>query len=209
MRIAVADHHQIIRRGLQLIVGRRSDWAITVEVEDVEQLLAVLRRESPLDVLVTDLSLRGRCMLEAMEQVHAIRPALPVLMLTSLPEEQYAVAALRAGARGYIEKDATADEILDAIARVGSGRTRVSEAVAEQLAQGVTSGAISPHERLSGRELDVFLRLARGETVGEIAAALGVSVKTVSTYRTRIMEKTNFRSNADIVAYAVRAGLIV
>ena len=206
MRIAVADHHQIIRRGLQLILARRGDWTVAAEVEDVEQLLAALRRE-PYDVLVTELSLRGRCMLETLEQVHEIRPGLPVLILTSQPEEQYAVAALRAGARGYILKDATADEILDAIARVASGRTRVSERITELLAQGVASPA-PLHERLSARELDVFLRLARGETVSDIAAALGVSVKTVSTYRTRIMEKTGFRSNADIVAYAIRAGLV-
>jgi two-component system, NarL family, invasion response regulator UvrY len=207
MRIAVADHHQIIRRGLQLIVARRSDWAITAEAESIDQLLAALSDGVPFDILVTDLSLRGRCMLEALEQVHALRPALPVLILTSQPEEQYAVAALRAGARGYIQKDASADEIIDAISRVASGRTRVSESITEQLAQGLTS-AVPLHDRLSGRELDVFLRLARGESVGDIAAALGVSIKTVSTYRTRILEKSGFRSNADIVAYAVRNGLL-
>lgn len=208
MRIVIADHHQIIRRGLQLILARRSDWSIAAEAEDAPQLLDALRR-GPCDVLVTDLSLRGRCMLEMLAEIHRLRPALPVLLLTSYPEEQYAVAALRAGARGYIQKDASADEILDAIARVAAGRTRVSEHVAELLAQGVAAPSVPLHERLSARELDVFVRLARGETISDIAVTLALSIKTVSTYRTRILEKTGFRSNADIVAYAVRANLIV
>ncbi|HEX6083499.1 MAG TPA: response regulator transcription factor [Thermoanaerobaculia bacterium] len=207
MKIVIADHHQIIRRGLQLILARRSDWSIVAEAEDAPQLLAALQRDA-CDVLVTDLSLRGQCMLEMLAEIHRVRPALPVLFLTSYPEEQYAVPALRAGARGYIQKDASADEILDAIARVAAGRTRVSEQVAELLAQSVASPSGPLHARLSARELDVFLRLARGETVSDIAAALGVSIKTISTYRTRIMEKTGFRSNADIVAYAVRTNLI-
>jgi two-component system invasion response regulator UvrY len=208
MRIAVADDHQIIRRGLQLIVARRPGWSIAAEAEDAEQLLEAVRRDG-YDVLVMDLRLRDCSTLGLLEQIRRERPGLPVLILTSQPEDQYAVPALRAGARGYILKDATADEILDAIARVAAGRTWVSERVTELLAQGVSSSSIAPlHERLSARELDVFVRLARGETVGEIAASLGVSIKTVSTYRTRIMEKTGFRSNADIVAYAIRKGLL-
>lgn len=207
MRIIIADHHQIIRRGLQLILARRADWTIIAEAEDAPQLLDALQRHG-CDVLVSDLSLRGQCMLEMLAEIHRLRPALPVLFLTSYAEEQYAVAALRAGARGYIQKDAAADEILDAIARVAAGRTRVSEQVAELLAQSVASPSGPLHARLSARELDVFLRLARGETVGDIAVALELSIKTVSTYRTRILEKTGFRSNADIVAYAVRMNLI-
>ena len=207
MNIVIADHHQIIRRGLQLILARRADWSIAAEVEDAPQLLEALRRER-CDVLVTDLTLRGQSMLEMLAEIHRLRPALPVLFLTSYPEEQYAVAALRAGARGYILKDAAADEILDAIARVAAGRTWVSEEVAELLAQSVSSPSGPLHARLSARELDVFLRLARGETVSDIALSLGLSIKTVSTYRTRIMEKTGFRSNADIAAYAVRTNLI-
>jgi DNA-binding NarL/FixJ family response regulator len=207
VKIAVADDHQLIRRGLQLIVEKRPGWRIAAEAENAEQLLESLRRDT-YDVLVTDLRLRDRSTLELLEEIRREHPALPVLILTSFPEEQYALAALRAGARGYILKDATADEILDAIARVAAGRTRVSERITELLAQGLASPSVPLHERLSRRELDVFMRLARGETVGDIAAALGVSIKTVSTYRTRILEKTGFRSNADIVAYAVRGGLL-
>lgn len=207
MKIVIADHHQIIRRGLQLILARRSDWTLAAEAENAPQLLSALRRE-PCDVLVTDLSLRGQCVLELLAEIHRLRPALPVLFLTSYPEEQYAVAALRAGARGYIQKDAADEEILDAVARVAAGRTRVSERITEMLAESVGPSSRPLHERLSARELDVFVRLARGQTVTDIAAALGLSVKTVSTYRTRILEKTGFRSNADIVMYAVRTSLI-
>ncbi|HYC90824.1 MAG TPA: response regulator transcription factor [Thermoanaerobaculia bacterium] len=207
MRIVVADDHQIIRRGLQLIVARRPDWLIAAEAEEVPQLLDLIRHDG-YDVLVMGLRLRGRSTLEVLEQIRREHIPLPALILTSYPEEQYAVAALRAGARGYLKKDATADEILDAIARVAAGRTYVSERITELLAQGLASSSVAPHERLSGRELEVFLRLARGETVGDIAAALGVSIKTVSTYRTRILEKTGFRSNADIVTYAVRNDLL-
>jgi DNA-binding NarL/FixJ family response regulator len=207
MRIVVADDHQIIRRGLQLIVARRPDWLIAAEAEEVPQLLDLIRHDA-YDVLVMGLRLRGRSTLEVLEQIRREHIPLPTLILTSYPEQQYAVPALRAGARGYLKKDATADEILDAIARVAAGRTYVSERITELLAEGLSSSSVAPHERLSPRELDVFQRLARGETVGHIAAALGVSIKTVSTYRTRILEKTGFRSNADIVAYAVRNDLL-
>ena len=205
MKIVVADDHQIIRRGLQLIVSRQPGWSVAAEAGDAGELFEVLRRE-PYDVLVLDLHLREASALELLPELRRDHPALPVLILSSEPEQHYAIAALRAGARGFIQKDATADEIIDAIERVASGRTRFSERIGEQMANELASGhAGPPHERLSPRELDVFLRLARGETVGDIAAALGVSIKTVSTYRTRILEKTGFRSNADIVAYAVRA----
>lgn len=208
MRIVVADDHLIIRRGLQLIISRRPGWAIAAEAESATQLLDALSRDA-YDVLVLDLRLRNDHALEILPRLRREYPSLPVLVLSSQPEEHFALAVLRAGARGYIQKDATADEIIDAIERVAAGRTRVSAAVAEQMARELSSPrARAPHERLSERERDVFLRLARGETVGDIAAALGLSVKTVSTYRTRILEKTGFRSNADIVAYAIRMRLL-
>jgi two-component system invasion response regulator UvrY len=205
MRIVLADDHQIIRRGLQLIIAARPGWTVVAEAENTEQLMAALRREG-YDILITDIRLRGQSVLELLEQVRHQRPGLPVLVLTAYPEEQYAVAALRAGVRGYVQKDATADELLRAIERVAEGRTFVSERITELLAEGLVA-PLAVHERLSARELDVFMRLARGETVTDIAATLGVSIKTVSTYRARIMEKTGFRSNADIVAYVIRNNL--
>lgn len=207
MRIVCADDQLIIRRGLQLLISRRPNWTISAEAENADQLLAALR-EAPHDVLVTDLRLRSRSTIDLFGDIRRITP-VPILILTSLPEAQYAIPALRAGARGYVGKDGTAEEILGAIENVAAGRTWFSGALAERMAQELASPySGAPHERLSPRELDVFLRLARGETVGDIAAQLQLSIKTVSTYRTRILEKTGFRSNADIVAYAIRKHLL-
>ena len=207
MRIAVADEHQIVRRGLQLVISRRPGWTIAVEAADAQELFAELRT-TPVDVVILDLRLRDRQGIDLLEQVRREQPSLPLLVLSSQPEEQYAIAALRAGARGYIQKDATAEEILTAIERVGAGRRWVSERVAELMADELAYPKEAPYERLSAREREVFLLVARGETITRIAGLLHLSVKTVSTYRTRILEKTGFHSNADIVAHAVRAGLM-
>jgi len=207
MRIAVADEHQIVRRGLQLVISRRPGWTIAVEAADAQELFAELRTTA-VDVVILDLRLRDRQGIDLLEQVRREQPSLPLLVLSSQPEEQYAIAALRAGARGYIQKDATAEEILTAIERVGAGRRWVSERVAELMADELAYPKEAPYERLSAREREVFLLVARGETITRIAGLLHLSVKTVSTYRTRILEKTGFHSNADIVAHAVRAGLM-
>jgi len=208
MRVAVADDHMIVRRGMQLIVAKRPDWSIVVEAATPEELFDGLTRDH-VDVVVLDLSLRGRSGLEIIAQIRRDHPDVPVLILSSTREEDGALTAIRAGARGYVEKDSTADEILDAIAEVASGRTAVSAAVAHQMATRLMEPSMKePHERLSPRELEVFRFIARGISMTEIAASLGVSVKTASTYRTRILEKTGFRSNADIVVYAVRSHMI-
>jgi len=208
MKVLVAEGHPIVRMGLQLIIGRRGANGAPAEAHSAEQLFEMLRQNA-FDVLVTDLRLSDRSMLELLPQIHRAQPALPVLIFSSLPEHHYAIAALRAGARGYIEKSASTDEIVDAIERVASGCTHVSARIAELIANELSSpGSAAPHDRLSTRELEVFYRLARGEATRDIAAALAISVKTVSTHRARILEKTGFRSNGDIVAYAVRASLV-
>jgi DNA-binding NarL/FixJ family response regulator len=207
MRIAVADEHQIVRRGLQLVISRCPGWTIAAEAADADQLFSALR-SGVFDVLVIDFRLRDRSGIDLLGQIRREHPSLPVLVLSSQPEEQYAIPALRAGARGYVQKDATAEEILTAIERVAAGRRWVSERVSEILADELAQPKEVPHERLSAREREVFLLLARGETITRIAEILRLSVKTVSTYRARIMEKTGFRTNADIVAYAIRSGLM-
>ena len=208
MRIVVADDHMIVRKGMQLIVAKRPGWAITAEAATADELLDALKRER-LDVVVLDLTLRGRSGLDILAQIRREHPAIPVLILSSTPEETAALTAIRAGARGYVQKDSTADEILDAIALVAAGKTSVSPAVAAQMATEIMQpSAKEPHQLLSPRELAVFHLIARGQSMTDIAATMGISVKTASTYRTRIMEKTGFRSNADIVVYAVRANMI-
>jgi two-component system, NarL family, invasion response regulator UvrY len=208
VRIAVADDHMIVRRGMQLIIAKRPGWTITIEAATASDLFECLR-QAPVDVVVLDLMLRGRSGLDILAQVRREYPSIPVLILSSSPEVESALTAIRAGARGYVQKDSSADEILDAIARVASGKTWVSAAVADQMATEIMNPtAREPHELLSARELEVFHFIARGVSMTDIAATLGISVKTASTYRTRILEKTGFRSNADIVVYAVRAKLI-
>lgn len=208
MKIAIADHHMIIRRGMQLIVAKRAGWSIAAEAATAEELFDVLRHEK-FDVVVLDLALRDRSGIDVLAQIRREHPHLPVLMLASEPEELYALHCLRAGARGYVQKDGTADEILCAIERVASGRTWVSAAVTEQLAAELTRPHDKPpHELLSPREFEVFRMLACGKSMTDIAASMNVSVKTASTYRARILEKTGFHTNADIVAYAIRTRLI-
>lgn len=198
----------IIRRGMQLIVAKRPGWTIAAEAATADELFDLLRRER-FDVVVLDLTLRDRSGIDVLAQIRREHPAVPVLILASQPEEQYALHCLRAGARGYVQKDSSADDILGAIERVAAGRTWVSPAVTEQMAAELLHPTDkAPHQLLSPREFEVFRLIALGRTMTEIAAALSVSVKTASTYRARILEKTGFHGNADIVAYAIRAQLI-
>jgi two-component system invasion response regulator UvrY len=208
MKVLVAENHPLVRMGLQLILARRDVGFTVTEANSAEQMFEMLRRDE-FNVLVTDLRLGDRSTLELLAKIRLGHPSLPVLIFSSLPEGHYAIAALRAGARGYIQKTASTDEIVDAIERVASGRTHVSALVAERIANDLSSPrSAAPHDRLSTRELEIFYRLARGEATRDIAAALFISAKTVSTHRARILEKTGFRSNGDIVVYAVRSSLV-
>jgi two-component system invasion response regulator UvrY len=209
VRIVIADDHTIVRRGMQLIVSKRPGWSIAAEAAGSDELFAALRGDDRFDVVVLDLSLGGRSGLDILGQIRRELPALPVLILSSAPEEQYAMQCIRAGARGYLSKDASADEILEAIERVASGRLWLSPAAGDQLAAGIMNPADRlPHELLSPREFEVFRSIAAGRTMTEIAGSMNISVKTASTYRTRILDKTGFRSNADIIAYAIRSNLV-
>lgn len=207
MRILIADDHVIVRRGMQLVTSKRPGWTV-YEAENAEQLFGALARE-PIDILILELSLRGRSGIEIVSELRRDTPSLPVLILSSYPEQQYAIPSIRAGARGYIQKDCTVEEILEAIERIAAGGRWVSDGVAAQLADAVAhSAGKAPHELLSPRELEVMRLIATGTPMTAIANALSISVKTASTYRARVLEKTGFRSNADIVAYAIRSGLI-
>ena len=208
MNIVLADDHSIVRRGLRQIIETQPGWSVAAEAASAEEVLPALRRARA-GVLVLDVSLGGRSGIDLLANIRAELPSLPVLILSMHDEEQYALPALRAGAAGYIQKDCTADELVEAIRRVGTGHRYFSSGVGEQLALEVLGGRHGPpHERLAARELEVFRLLASGRSVGEIAALLNLSAKTVSTYRSRILDKTGFRTNADIVAYAIRSGLV-
>lgn len=208
MKILIADDHSIVRRGLQQIIALRRDWIIAAEVSSGDEVLPVLRRE-PIDVVILDVSLDDRSGIDLLGPLHAEFPKLPVLMLSMHAEEQYAIRCLRAGAAGYIQKDTTPQELIAAIERVTSGRRYISEAVSEQLAAQLMRGdEREPHERLSDREFEVFRLIGMGHSATEVGEMLHISVKTVSTYRARILEKTGFATNADIISYAIRNNIV-
>lgn len=208
MNVIIADDHSVVRRGLQQIIGTQPGWKVIAEVATADEVLPALRRSRP-DLLVLDVAFGGRSGIDLLGSIRSEMPALPILMLSMYDEEQYAISCIRAGASGYIQKDSTPEELVGAMRHVATGHTYISAAVADQLATDLAHGRTErPHERLSARELEVFRLIASGKSVGEIAEALHLSAKTVSTYRTRVLEKTGFRSNAEIIVYALRTGLI-
>jgi two-component system invasion response regulator UvrY len=208
IRIAIADDHAIVREGLKRILAQTCDLAVTGDVATADELLSLLRSH-PFDVLVLDLTLGTRSGLELLKHVRSEFSRLPVLILSMHTGEEYALRALRAGAAGYVQKESAPEELVSAVRRVVSGGTYVSGALAERLAlQLARAGSKAAHELLSDRELEVFLLLAAGKAVSEIAADLNLSVKTVSTHRARILEKTGLQRNADIIRYAIEHHLL-
>lgn len=207
IRIGIVDDHAIVRAGLRQFLSEQVDLRVTGEAANGAAALALVRG-GEIDVLLLDLSMPGQGGVDVLAAVRARCPALPVLVLSAFPEAHYATALLRRGASGYLNKECDPEEIVAAIRSVARGRRYITPAVAELLADGVVEGSRLPHERLSERELQVFLRLAKGETVGEIGASMSLSAKTVSTYRTRVLEKLKLESNSDLTYYAMKNGLI-
>jgi two-component system invasion response regulator UvrY len=166
-------------------------------------------RRGEVDVIVMDIAMPDQSGVDALAAIRARAPDLPVLILSGFPESHYATTLLRQGASGYLNKDCDPEDIVKAIRTVYRGRKYITAGVAEQLADGLSRGGDKPpHDHLSERELQVFLRLAKGETIGHLADSMSLSVKTVSTYRTRVMEKMALSSNSDLTYYALKNGLI-
>jgi len=208
IRVAIIDDHAIVRAGLQQFLSEQIDLAVVAEGANGHEALEIVRRDL-VDVMIMDLSMPDQSGVEALLAIKARAPHLPVLILSGFPEAHYATTLLRQGASGYLSKDCDPEDIVKAIRTVHQGRKYISSSVAELLADGLMEGADKPlHEQLSHRELQVFLRLARGETIGQMAESMSLSVKTVSTYRTRIMEKMRMESNSDLTYYALKNGLI-
>ncbi len=208
IQVAIVDDHQIVRTGFRELLSEDSAISISFEAANGDDALELLR-VTPCDVLLLDISLPGKSGVDVLRTVRQRYPALKVLILSGFPEESYALAMIKNGANGYLCKDCGQDELLRAIRMVSIGRRYVSARTAELLADemsGERNG--EPHETLSDRELQVFLRLARGESVSDIAEHLHLSVKTISTYRSRLTEKLNVASNAELATYALRHGLI-
>lgn len=208
IRVGIVDDHKIVRAGLKQFLSEHVDLRVTGEAGNGVEALDMVR-QGELDVLLLDLSMPEQGGVDALKAIKARSPELPVLILSGFPETHYAITLLRQGASGYLNKECDPEEIVQAIRTVSMGRKYISQAVATLLAEGVAGGLERPaHELLSERELQVFLRLAKGETIGGMAEAMFLSVKTVSTYRTRVLEKLKLGSNSELTYYAMTHGLI-
>ena len=208
IRVGIADDHAIVRDGLRRFLSDNVDLRVTGEACNGREALE-LARGGDVDVLLMDISMPDQSGVDALVAIKARFPDLPVLVLSGFPESHYATTLLRQGASGYLNKECDPEEIVTAIRTVFRGRKYISAGVAELLADGLAGDGAKPaHDQLSERELQVFLRLAQGETIGNMAIAMFLSVKTVSTYRTRVLEKLKLASNSDLTYYALKNGLI-
>jgi DNA-binding NarL/FixJ family response regulator len=203
-KVLIADDHTLVREGLRHILQSASGFEVTGEACDGVSTLALVR-STEAHVLVLDLSMPGRSGIDLIQQIREEKPALRILVLTMHAEQQYAVRAFKAGAVGYLTKESASAELVSAVSKVASGGVYVSLTMAERFAQSLNEPADAlPHQRLSNREFDVFRRIAAGQTITEIAQTLFVSAKTVSTYKTRILEKMQMPHDAALVKYAMR-----
>jgi two-component system, NarL family, invasion response regulator UvrY len=208
MKVLIVDDHPVVRMGIKQILADEPDIATTMEATSVSEMMEYVRQED-WSVIVLDITLPDRSGLEALKDVKAMRPELPVLILSMHPEDQYAVRVLKAGASGYVTKESAADELAKALRKVVSGGRYISSTLAEKLAIAVGGDYDKqPHETLSDREFQVMFLIASGKKPAEIADELLLSVKTVSTYRTRVLEKMHMANNAELTYYAVKNNLI-
>jgi two-component system invasion response regulator UvrY len=207
IRVLICDDHMIVRQGIRQSLAEAADIEVVAEAADGPSALQRLR-QGDIQVLLLDIALPGRDGLDVLRQARAEHPKLPVLMLSTYPDRQYAVRSLKLGAAGYLNKSADSEQITAAVRRVACGQRFITAPVAELLAAalgpGQGQGEVPIDEMLSHRELQVFERLAMGHSVGEIAKALSLSSNTVSTYRARILDKTGTRNDVELALYAVR-----
>lgn len=203
IRILIADDHAIVRQGLRNIVAIDNQMSVVAEAQNGAELLNLVRCQ-PVDVVILDVSMPGRNGLEILKDLKRDYPSLPVIVLSMYPEDQYAVRSFKAGAAGYMTKESAPEELVTAIKKAFQGGKYISPAVAELLAAHIGKSAFSElHKSLSDREYEVFVALATGKTVGQISVDLNLSVKTISTYRTRILEKMGMQNNAELNRYAL------
>ncbi len=208
MKFLIADDHAIVRKGLVQILHEEFPGARVTEVSNSNEVLDEARKQI-WDVILLDISMPGRNGIETLKQVRAEGVKAPILMLSMHSEEQYAVRVLKAGASGFLNKESATDELLVAIHKVLSGRKYITSSVAEKLAESIGERSDKPaHELLSDREMQVLQLVASGKTVSEIAEELSLSVNTISTYRTRILEKLSLNNNAEITRYAIDNRLV-
>ena len=208
IRIAICDDHQIVREGFKQIFSNIDDIDVVAEAVNGREALEIARKQI-CDVLLLDISMPDQNGVDTLRTIKQGQPTLPILILSGYPAQQYAVNLFKMGANGYLNKECDAEELIKAVRTVATGRRYVSATVGEILAQGFDHDAdVALHTELSDREFQVFLRLAKGESASTIAEALSLSVKTISTYRTRVMEKMQLNSNSELTYYALKNNLM-
>lgn len=204
-RVLLVDDHEVVRKGIRAILDDRFTGLTVAEASSGDEALAALA--SPFDVVILDLAMPGRSGIDLLTEIKHRHPRLPVLILSLYGEAQFAVRALRAGAAGYLTKSAAPEQLIAAFERVVRGGRYVTETLAERLAAAAGGEVGAPHDRLSHREFEVMRGIASGESVGEIAERMHLSVKTVSTYRARLLDKMGMETNAELTRYAIENGL--
>lgn len=209
IRVLIADDHAIVRQGFKQIFSETEDLVVAGEADDGAEALQ-LARQREWDVFLLDVTMPNRNGIDTLKQLKKEFPRLPVLILSMHPEEQYAVRAIKSGASGYLTKQSAPELLVTAIRQVARGKKYVSPAVAEQLANALVAGdgEKPPHELLTDREYQVFRLIAAGRPLTQIADELNLAVATISTFRTRIIEKTGIRSNAEMIRYGIEHGLV-
>jgi two-component system, NarL family, invasion response regulator UvrY len=208
MRILIADDHAVFRRGLRETLTEAFSRVTFGEAKTAQETLELARRQN-WDVVILDISMPGKSGLDILDDLKRLRPGVPILLLTMHPEQQFARRALKAGAAGYLTKDSVTEELKEAVKKIVAGGRYVSATLAEKLAVDLRQGADLPlHELLSDREFQVLRMIASGKTVKDISDELSLSVKTVSTYRSRILEKTGLKTNAELIRYALQTQLV-
>ena len=207
INVLIADDHPIVRHGLRQILAESDDILVSGEAGTSQETLNQIWKKK-FDVVLLDISMPGRSGLEIIKEIKAEGSKTSVLVLTAYPEEQYAMRALKSGASGYLVKKSAPEELVTAIKKVSTGGKYISASLAEKLAFNLESGDTDPHEKLSNREYQIMCMIASGKPVNAIAKELSLSVKTVSTHRTRLLEKMEMGNNAEITHYAIKQGLV-
>ena len=207
IKVIIVDDHPVVRRGLKQILQEESDVKVVGEAENAQEAFKIIRR-TDCNAVVLDISLPGASGVEILKQLKYEYKKLPVLILSVHPEEQYAVRVMKAGASGYLTKESAPEELVKAIRKIISGGKYISSSLAERLITDIDASGKPRHEKLSDREFEIMRMIARGKAIKKIAEELYLSEKTVSTYRTRLLEKMNMTTNAEIISYVLKNKLI-
>ena len=208
IKVLVADDHEIVRQGLKTIISEHSDLSIAGEAENGNQVLKILKK-TKVDVVLLDFDMPEKNGLDTLVELKALYPKLPVMILSIFPEDHYGTRFLKAGASGYLQKSSATDQLIDAIRKVFNGGKYISSALTDRLVTNLNRDHERPlHESLTDREFQVFCLLATGKKLKEIADELCLSINTISTYRSRILQKIDMSSNADVIRYAIKNKLV-